>query len=296
MSVWGVAGLAPRCRGPAEQGEDRLVWGCQTALRTRALSPTTVTDGQGEATSLPRYFLSHCRPGRANERQQTHKSPKASNELEKKSRRFFEAQVSVPKTERTHPLLGRTASADSLPPAQSFPARPSQGLPRHQRPLPRDAGGVGAALSFPEHSPEVTLGEASYCPVAKQKNHSAEGGAPLPRRPARGLSSTWSRAPPRPRVPGFRCCFPEGRSLPCSPAGHRAPHRTRPRRPPDRGGGGGRGATRSPTPTVAAGPASEPRGRGEPGWGRGTATPPRLPPLPPAAAPLSRRPIGGLLD
>lgn len=75
--------------------------------------------------------------------QSHHKSPKATNELEKKSHHFSEAQVSVLKMERT--LLGRAANADSLPPAQSFPARPSQGLPRPRGPLPTDAGGVGAA-------------------------------------------------------------------------------------------------------------------------------------------------------
>lgn len=35
-------------------------------------------------------------------------------------------------------------------------------------------------MRFHEHSPEMTLGEASHCPIAKQKNLSAECGVPQP--------------------------------------------------------------------------------------------------------------------
>lgn len=177
--------------------------------------------------------------------------------------------------ERTHPLLGKGATAGPLPPPQSFPARPNQGLPRPRGPLPRDAGpspapgGVGAAPSFQVHSPEVTLGEASYCPVAKQKNHGTEGGAP-PSPPAGvgGPSSTWGRAPPRPRTPGSRRCFPEGPSLPSSPAGRR-PSPASPAPPATAGPGGGARAR------VAPPPSSGPRGQrscgvaGGRGWGPG---------------------------
>lgn len=185
--------------------------------------------------------------------QQSHnKSPKASTELgkkKKKSHHFSEAQVSVLKMERTHPLLGKGATAGPLPPPQSFPARPNQGLPRPRGPLPRDAGpspapgGVGAAPSFQVHSPEVTLGEASYCPVAKQKNHGTEGGAPPspppgsagPVLPGAGLLRVHV-------LPAPGGASQKGRhSPPPPPGGDPAPHPPHPPQPRDGGGGRGHG-------------------------------------------------------
>lgn len=181
----------------------------------------------------------------------------------------------------------------------------ARGCCRPRSPLPRDAGpspalgGVGTALSFQEHSPEVTLGEASYCPVAKHRNHSAEGGAPPspcagpagaglpgagPHRVHVSLASGGASQKVTPLLPGQA-------SSPASTPPTSCDHRTR-----------GRGGTRSPTPTVAARPAAELRARGEPGVGAGVGDrgcPLRsrpAPPRPPATAPLFRRPIGGLLD
>lgn len=225
--------------------------------------------------------------------QSHHKSPKVSNELEKKSHHFSEAQVSVLKMERTHPLLGRTASADSLPPPQSFPARPSQGLPRPRGPLPRDAGGVGAAPSFQEHSPEVTLGEAKYCPVAKQKNHSAEGGAPPP--PARGQRARFylELGPTASTYPWLPALLPRRAATPLLPSQASGPASPLP--PAATGPGGGAAHTAPPPPSRPGLPRSC-RVLGSGGGGGGPRLPPPLPPRPPATAPLFRRPIGCLLD
>lgn len=59
--VWGGGGGWRPCSQVQRswvRGGDRLVWGCQAAPRTGALSQPHHSYLQGEATSLLRYFLS----------------------------------------------------------------------------------------------------------------------------------------------------------------------------------------------------------------------------------------------
>lgn len=63
--------------------------------------------------------------------------------------------------------------------------------------------------SAAENGPDLTLGEASHCPVAKQTNHSAS----LPRTALGGRAAArLRRGCPSPAVPGEGCVSEPGRT------------------------------------------------------------------------------------
>lgn len=167
----------------------------------------------------------------------------------------------------------------------------------------------GAAFRFQEHSPEMTLGEASHCQLQNRKITAQNAAFPNPlRRAWRSLCGAQSLDPQRPLIadsgvgvasqargrplhalakPPAPLPHPPTPARATWPLGTRAPHPSLSRPGVTRGGGVSR--TRGQGGSGDGGPPSPPR----PLQGAGAASPP---PGPPATAPLSRRPIRGLLD
>lgn len=186
---------------------------------------------------------------------------------------------------------GRGAAAGALSSAGSPQHRPR--LLIHTDPSPgTPAVGAGAALHFTDHSPAMTLGEASHCPVAKLKNLDAECGAsavPAPGGLGDGLapSGAWPQRVPLLRASGgssLATVVPvlthqaSSSAPPTSAATRPRGPQTRPHRPTPRGSawlGGDRVPGRRGGPGVGVGNGSRPL-LSPPLGGSGAAPPPPL--------------------
>lgn len=166
---------------------------------------------------------------------------------------------------------------------------PHPPVPRREAwPFPA-SGGVRAALSFQEHSPEVTLGRSRTAQLQNRKI--SVQNVVLPHPPRQG-------GRPGPTASWLPAALPSRQSPLSSPARNPPPHT------PTRCGHLTSGATSTPPPRsrlrlARSSGASGRRGGPEVGWERRpppSSRRPRSGPGRPATAPLFRWPIDGLLD